>query len=129
MTLAAGWATALGSVPLGAVYDTWRWVWFTWAAIGAVVAAHLLARSLRLPAWLVPLAGAVGLLEYLVIEFAGERAFAGLLPGPDALAALGDGIRSGFARHWRVPPLPLLSIWPGPNPRALSSGWASGRSV
>ena len=63
MTLAAGWATALGAVPLGAVYDTWHWVWFTWAAIGAVVAAHLLARSLRLPAWLVPLAGAAGLLE------------------------------------------------------------------
>jgi len=107
MTLAAGWATALGAVPLGAVYDTWHWVWFTWAAIGAVVAAHLLARSLRLPAWLVPLAGAAGLLEYLVVVFASNRAFVGLLPSPGALAALWDGIRSGFGDvHDLAAPVP-----------------------
>jgi transglutaminase-like putative cysteine protease len=96
MTLAAGWATALGAVPLGAVYDTWRWVWFTWAAIAAVVIAHLLARSLRLPAGLVPLVGAIGLLEYLVIVFAGDRAFLGLLPTGAAMRALRDGVQSGF---------------------------------
>jgi transglutaminase-like putative cysteine protease len=96
MTLAAGWATALGAVPLGAVYESWGWLWYTWAAIGAVVAAHLLARSLRLPAWLVPVVGLLGLLEYLVIVFAGDRAFLGLLPGPGALRALHEGLQAGF---------------------------------
>ena len=96
MTLAAGWATALAAMPLGAVYDNWRWLWYTWAAVGAVVAAQLLARSARLPGWLVPLAGLVGLLEYLVIVFAGNRAFLGLLPDAGAMRALQAGIQSGF---------------------------------
>jgi len=97
MTLAAGWATALGAVPLGAVYESWSWLWYTWAALAAVVAAHLLARSLRLPAWLVPAAGLAGLLVYLVVVFAGDRALLGLLPGPEAVQALREGVQSGFA--------------------------------
>src|SRR5206468_455518 len=92
----AGWATALSALPLGAVYDNWRWVWYTWAAIAAVVAGHLLARSLRMPAWLVPAVGVLGLLEYLVVVFAGGRAFLGLLPSAGAFRALRDGISSGF---------------------------------
>src|SRR5215475_8035451 len=96
MTLAAGWATALGAVPLAAVYESWGWLWYTWAAVAAVVTAHLLARSLRLPFWLVPAAGLAGLLEYLVVVFAGDRAVLGLLPTPEALQALRDGVQSGF---------------------------------
>ena len=110
MTLAAGWATALAAMPVGAVYLSWRWLWFTWAAVGAVVAAQLLARGVRLPAWLVPLTGLVGLLEYLVIVFAGNRAFLGLFPSPGAMRALQEGIQSGFTDvHELAAPVPAES--------------------
>ena len=110
MTLAAGWAAALGAVPIGAVFDTWSWVWFTWAAVAAVVAAHLLARSVRLPALLVPVVGALGLLLYLTVVFAGEEAFAGLLPTWPSLRALVDGFSGGFADvHDLAAPVPATA--------------------
>lgn len=96
MTLAAGGAVALGAAPLGAVFDEWRWVWYAWAAIAAVVGAHLLARSLRLPTVLVPLAGALGLLLYLTAVFSSDGALLGLLPTPDSLTALRTGLRDGL---------------------------------
>lgn len=96
MTLAAGGAVALGAAPLGAVFDEWRWVWYAWAAIAAVVGAHLLARSLRLPTVLVPLAGALGLLLYLTAVFGSDGALLGLLPTPDSLAVLRTGLRDGL---------------------------------
>ncbi|HYT10236.1 MAG TPA: DUF3488 and transglutaminase-like domain-containing protein, partial [Mycobacteriales bacterium] len=97
MTLAAGWAVALGAVPLGAVFSEWRWIWYAWAAVGAVVGAHLLARSARLPAPLVPLAGGLGLLVYLTVVFAADAAPLGLVPTRGSLAVLRDALASGLA--------------------------------
>jgi TgpA N-terminal domain/Transglutaminase-like superfamily len=97
MTLAAGMATALGAIPLGSVFTNWRWVWFSWAAIAAVAGAGLLARSVRLPAVLVPLAGALGLLVYLTVIFASEEALFGLVPTPASIDELIAGIDSGLA--------------------------------
>ena len=96
MTLAAGSATALGAVPLGAVYSEWRWIWYAWAAVAAVVGAHLLARRMRLPAILVPVAGAAGLLLFLTLAFAAHAALLGLLPTPASMQALRDGLRNGM---------------------------------
>jgi transglutaminase-like putative cysteine protease len=97
MTLAAGAAVALGAAPLGAVFEEWRWIWYAWAAIAAVVGAQLLARSLRLPAVLVPVAGALGLLVYLTLVFASEAALLGLVPTPDSLQLLRAGLDRGMA--------------------------------
>ncbi len=96
MTLAAGAAVALGAAPLGAVFETWSWIWYAWAAVAAVVGAHLLARSLRLPAVLVPVAGAAGLLVYLTVVFAAEGALLGLIPTPESLDLLGTGLDRGM---------------------------------
>lgn len=96
MTLAAGAAVALGAVPIGAVFLEWKWIWYAWAAVATVVAAHLLARSLRLPAVLVPLAGALGLLVYLTVVFAAEDALLGLVPTPGSLAGLRDAFGVGL---------------------------------
>lgn len=96
MTFAAGWAAALGAVPLGAVYESWNWLWYTWAAVAAVVAAHLAVRSTRLPAALAPIAGLLGLLLYLTVVFAGQDALLGLIPTPASLDALAENVRSGL---------------------------------
>lgn len=96
MTLAAGAAVALGAAPLGAVFEQWSWIWYAWAAVAAVVGAHLLARSLRLPAVLVPVAGAAGLLVYLTVVFAADGALFGLIPTPDSLTALRTGLDRGM---------------------------------
>jgi transglutaminase-like putative cysteine protease len=96
MTYAAGWAAALGAVPLGAVYESWGWIWYTWAAVAAVVATNLAVRTTRLPALLAPIAGALGLLVYLTVVFAGPDALFGLLPTPASLAALGRSTADGL---------------------------------
>jgi len=96
MTLAAGWAVALGAVPLGAVFEEWRWIWYAWAAVGAVAGTHLLARSARLPAALVPVAGVLGLLAYLTVVFAADAALLGLVPTFDSVGALGESLSRGM---------------------------------
>lgn len=107
MTFAAGWAAALGAVPLAAVFDSWQWLWYTWAAVAAVVAAHLLARSSRLPTALVPVAGALGLLLYLTLVFASQDALFGLIPTPSSLRALGTGVQDGMVDvHDLAAPVP-----------------------
>lgn len=96
MTLAAGGAVALGAAPLGAIFDDWRWLWYAWAAVAAVVGAHLLARYLRLPAVLVPVLGLAGLLLYLTAVFGTDGALLGLIPTPDSLGLLRSGLDEGF---------------------------------
>ena len=96
MTLAAGAAVALGAAPLGAVFDEWRWLWYAWAAVATVTGAHLLARYLRLPALLVPVFGAAGLLLYLTAVFCTDGALFGIIPTPDSLQLLRAGIDEGF---------------------------------
>jgi transglutaminase-like putative cysteine protease len=96
MTLAAGAAVALGAAPLGAVFDEWSWLWYAWAAVATVTGAHLLARYLRLPALLVPVVGAAGLLLYLTAVFCTDGALFGIIPTPDSLQLLRAGIDEGF---------------------------------
>ena len=96
MTLAAGAAVALGAAPLGAVFDEWRWLWYAWAAVATVTGAHLLARYLRLPALLVPVFGAAGLLLHLTAVFCTDGALFGIIPTPDSLQLLRAGIDEGF---------------------------------
>jgi hypothetical protein len=96
MTLAAAGAVALGAAPLGAVFESWRWIWYAWAAIAVVAGAHLLARSARLPGALVPVVGAAGLLLYLTAVFGADGALAGLIPTFDSVDLLRSGISNGL---------------------------------
>lgn len=110
MTFAAGWAAALGAVPLAAVYEGWSWLWYTWAAIAAVIAAHLAVRSTRLPALLAPVAGLLGLLVYLTLVFAGRDAIFGLIPTPSSMITLVDTVRDGLVDvHDLAAPVPAHS--------------------
>ena len=110
MTLAAGLAVALGAAPLGAIFENWRWVWYAWAAVAAVVGSHLLARYLRLPAVLVPVAGAAGLLLYLTAVFGSEGALFGVIPTPESLRLLQDGLAEGMENvNEYATPVPVLT--------------------
>lgn len=114
MTLAAGAAVALGSVPIGAVFEVWKWIWYVWAAIATIVAVSLLARSLRIPAALVPLAGALGLLVYLTVVFSSRDALLGLIPTPESVTTLwrdiGTGLEDVNALAAPVPATPGLIL-------------------
>src|SRR5207253_8890141 len=70
-------------------------------------AAHLLARSARLPAVLVPVAGAGGLLVYLTAVFASGTALFGMLPTRASLRALRDAFTGGLLDvHELAAPVP-----------------------
>ncbi|HSV66563.1 MAG TPA: transglutaminaseTgpA domain-containing protein [Mycobacteriales bacterium] len=97
LTALAGGATALGIVPLAALFDNVTWIFPALAAITLVTSFQLLARRLRLPDGLVPLAGAVGLLLFLSWAFARSGSYGGLLPTWHTLGLLRDGLRDGFA--------------------------------
>jgi transglutaminase-like putative cysteine protease len=97
MTLAVGWAAGLGAIPLGAVYENWSWLWYTWAAVLAVIAGHLAVRGTRLPGFLAPVAGAAALLIYLTLVFAGDDALFGLIPTPSSMAALHQTLSDGLS--------------------------------
>jgi transglutaminase-like putative cysteine protease len=97
MTLAVGWAAALGAIPLGAVYENWSWLWYTWAAVLAVVAGHLAVRGTRLPSFLAPVAGVLALLLYLTLVFAADDALFGLIPTPSSMAALHQTLSDGLS--------------------------------
>ncbi len=112
MTLAAGCATALAAVPVGAVYTSYRWLWFAWAAVAAVTMTALGARALRLPAFLVPLAAAAGLLVYLTVVFASGPALFGIVPTGTSLQALRLDVVNGLAdvRDLAAPVLPTPGL-------------------
>lgn len=97
LTVSAGAAAALGTVPLGALFATVTWLFPVVAAIAMVTAFHVLARVLRLPAPLVPVVGAFGLLIFLSWAFAQPADVVGLLPSLRAFTLLGDGLRNGIA--------------------------------
>src|SRR5262249_46955787 len=78
LTVAAGVAAGLGTMPLGALFDSATWVFPATAAIAVVTSCNVLARVLRLPPALVPLAGAAGLFVFLCFAYAQSGNVAGL---------------------------------------------------
>jgi transglutaminase-like putative cysteine protease len=96
LTIAAGCAAALGTAPIGALFDTISWLFPAIAGIAVVTCCHVLARTLRLPAAFIPLAGAAGLLLFLCFAYGQDGNFAGLIPTRHSLELLRDGLRGGL---------------------------------
>lgn len=92
----AGVATLLASSALGALYEDIAWLPAVAIAIALVVVGCEGARSLRLPSFVGPLAAAALVLMFLTAGWAHGVALLGFLPGPTALARLGDVARDGF---------------------------------
>jgi transglutaminase-like putative cysteine protease len=94
LTVAAGLAAGLGTMPLDALFDSAAWIFPAAAVIAVVTSFNVLARVLRLPPALVPLAGAAGLLLFLCFAYANSGNFAGLVPTGHSLGLLRDGLRT-----------------------------------
>jgi transglutaminase-like putative cysteine protease len=86
----AALAVVLACLSLVPVFSSGDWFIPTLLAVLAGVIGCWGARRLRLPGPLVPLVGAVALLLYLTVLFAGAEAHYGVLPGRDALHRLAE---------------------------------------
>ncbi|MGH3344192.1 MAG: DUF3488 domain-containing protein, partial [Carbonactinosporaceae bacterium] len=96
ITVFGALATLLTALSLTPVLERDTWFWQAAAAVAVVAAAGEVARRCSVPpALLVPLQAAA-LLGYLTFAFARDEAVLWLLPGPSALAALGDLARKAF---------------------------------
>jgi len=96
LTVAAGVAAGLGTVPIGALFDSATWMFPAAAAIAVVTSFHVLARVLRLPPAVVPVVGGFGLLLFLSFAYANSGSFLGVLPTGHTFTLLREGLRGGF---------------------------------
>jgi transglutaminase-like putative cysteine protease len=80
LAVIAGLATLLAALPLGAVFDTTTWLFYSALAIAFVVGTAMLVRALRGPAWAQVLAMMGALLLFLTWAFPSGDEFAGLIP-------------------------------------------------
>jgi transglutaminase-like putative cysteine protease len=79
-TLVAALAVVLAASSLGAIYGHWRWIEPVLLGTAVVAIAGAVSRSLRLPAVVHPVVGAVALLLTVTARFVGGDAFAGFIP-------------------------------------------------
>lgn len=126
---AAALATVLGSLALSPVFVTGDWFPATLTAVLVVLGAGLLVRrglpalmgkaGRPLPSWnepvtivLAPLVQLVALLCLLTTRYAGQHAFAGLLPTPTSLQRLAHVLADGSAevREQATPALTLAGL-------------------
>src|SRR5262249_28046786 len=82
VTLVAAGATLLAALPLSTVFATWSWFIEAVLAVGAIMGAGLLVRSLRTPIWAPTVAMATAYLFVLTWIFHGGHELAGLFPTP-----------------------------------------------
>ena len=88
MAVAGALAVLLTSSALLPVFDGQAWLVRTVGAVAVVTATGVLARRVRLPRIVQPIAGLSALVAYTVLVFAGATLHHLLLPGADTLAAL-----------------------------------------
>jgi transglutaminase-like putative cysteine protease len=107
LTVAAALAVALTCASLVPVYDGLGWVLRVLGAVAVVAGGSALARRLRLPRLLEPLAGGAALAAYVCLVFARPTLAFGLLPGSETLRLLGDTIGQGLLDVEELaPPVP-----------------------
>ncbi|MBF5080823.1 transglutaminase domain-containing protein [Quadrisphaera sp. INWT6] len=95
LRLAGAVAVLATTAGLSTVVEGWAWFVQAVVAVVVVVATGAGATALRLPAWVGALAQVAALLVVLCVLFVPGQAVLGLLPGPQALAALSDLLREG----------------------------------
>ncbi|MFV2177559.1 DUF3488 and transglutaminase-like domain-containing protein [Actinomadura sp. LOL_011] len=109
MTMTAALATLAGAVGLYPLFETADWFAAGLGAVLAVAAGGLVARRLRLPAALQPLAGLLALLLCLNLVYAAPESLLGVIPTPASLRHLVDLGDAGWAAANRyAAPVPVL---------------------
>src|SRR5439155_7481494 len=80
LTLVAGGASLLASLPLSSVFERWTWLVDAVLVVGAVVGVGVLVRSFRVPVWAPVLAMWAAFVVMLSWVFSSGHEFAGLIP-------------------------------------------------
>src|SRR5439155_14807475 len=80
LTLVAGGASLLASLPLMSVFERWTWLVDSFLVVGAVVGVAVLVRSFRVPVWLPVLAMWAAFVVMLSWVFSSGHEFLGLIP-------------------------------------------------
>lgn len=110
LTLVAAIATLLASISLSPLFTGWQWFL---RCLGAVVVAAVVsevARRVSVPLLLAPVTAIAALLCYLTAVFVRRSALLGFIPGPEALAVLGEITRRGLDDIQRyAAPVPALT--------------------
>ncbi|MDH2428623.1 DUF3488 and transglutaminase-like domain-containing protein [Sphaerisporangium sp. TRM90804] len=108
LPIAAGLATAAVSLTLYPLFHGGVWFWTGLGAIILVAAVSVLAARPGVPLWLAPPAQALVLSVYVTAVFAGEEAWAGLVPTKDSMIALAGLLGEGFTDIQRyAAPVPV----------------------
>jgi transglutaminase-like putative cysteine protease len=104
--IAAGFAVLSAATALAGVVQGTLWLFYLLIAIGLIVGTGMLLRQLRTPPPLVALGELFALLCLITMSFSGNGILL-ILPGPQALADIGDVLhRSVAAVQTEVPPVP-----------------------
>lgn len=114
LPLASGMATAAVTLTLYPLFDGGAWLAAALGAILAVTATGLLVSHYTLPSWTAPIGTTAVLWIYLTAVFAGDAAWARLIPTPDSVRTLMELIGTGFADIQRyaapVPERPGITL-------------------
>lgn len=108
LTAWAWFASLLGAVSLGPLVESQSFLVVGAIAGALVAAAGAIGRVAHVPAALIVLAQLVVLLEWVTVTYTATEAYAGLVPTPASVQALGDLVRAAIdTANSNVPPAPL----------------------
>ncbi|GAA2880483.1 DUF3488 and transglutaminase-like domain-containing protein [Streptosporangium fragile] len=97
LSIASGAATGAVAIALYPLFQGGTWFWTSLGAILVVTGTGVLAGRHPLPRWLAPPAQLAALLLYLTTVFAGDEAWAGVLPTRESVVELVRLLLTGFA--------------------------------
>jgi len=96
LSIASGVATGAVAIALYPLFQGGAWFWSSLGAILVVTGVGMLVGHYALPGWPAPLAQVLAVFLYLTAVFAGDEAWARVLPTWDSLARLDGLLTTGF---------------------------------
>ncbi|WP_440065096.1 transglutaminase family protein [Streptosporangium sp. OZ121] len=97
LSIASGVATGAVAIALYPLFQGGAWFWSSLGVILVVAGIGVLAGHYTLPGWLAPPAQVLGVWIYLTAVFAGDEAWARVVPTWDSVARLDRLLTTGFA--------------------------------
>lgn len=96
LTATAALATALGTLALWPLFDTWTWLAPTLACVGAVFALGALSRALSWPAFVTPIVQGVGVVVVTSLVLVRGHLWAGVVPTGETVDDLRTLLHAGL---------------------------------
>jgi transglutaminase-like putative cysteine protease len=105
LSVVAGTATLMASIPLSAVFDQWTWLFQCILAVGLIVGMAILTRSVRAAVWLQVLAMGATLLFAVTLIFPSHQEILAIIPSRETFAHFGVLMRQAAeeTRTYGVP--------------------------